>query len=101
MGAPIGNTNAAKGRKWREAIMRALARKSGSVEKGLDDAADKLVKLIHEGTVEDCQWAIDHIADRLDGRPAQAIIGGDEDDPPLVHRVERVIVRARPDATDG
>lgn len=35
------------------------------------------------------------IGDRLDGKPAQAIVGGDEDDSPInvVHKIERVIVR--------
>ncbi len=34
------------------------------------------------------------IGDRLDGKPAQAIVGGEDDDPAinLVHRIERVIV---------
>jgi hypothetical protein len=34
------------------------------------------------------------IGDRLDGKPAQAIIGGEEDDPAvkMVHKIERVIV---------
>ena len=38
--------------------------------------------------------AVSIVADRLDGKPAQAIIGGDEDDPAvvLVHRIERVII---------
>lgn len=41
------------------------------------------------------------IGDRLDGKPAQAIIGGDDDDPALqhIHRIERVIVR--PPNTNG
>jgi hypothetical protein len=45
--------------------------------------------------------AAKEIGDRLDGRPAQAVIGGDEDDPAInvIHRIERVIVR--PKASDG
>ncbi len=41
--------------------------------------------------------AIREIADRLDGKPAQAIIGGDGDDPAIsmIHRIERVIVDAQ------
>jgi hypothetical protein len=37
------------------------------------------------------------VGDRLDGKPAQAIIGGDEDDPELkiITRIERVIVDAK------
>ena len=87
-GAQPGNQNAAKARKWRAAIQRALARKSGSVDSGLDTAADKLVTLMHEGD----KWAIDHVADRLDGKVPQAIIGGDEDDAPV--RVEQILIRA-------
>jgi hypothetical protein len=43
--------------------------------------ADALVEKAIAGDVQ----AIKEIADRLDGKPAQAIIGGDEDDAPLRH----------------
>lgn len=74
--------------------MRALARKCGTVDQGLDAAADKLAALaIDDGD----KWALEEIGDRLDGKPAQAIIGGDEDDPPIKYqKVERVLVRAKP-----
>lgn len=92
MGAPVGNKNATRAKKWREAIMRALARKSGSVDAGLDAAADKLAALaIDDGD----KWALEHIADRLDGKPAQAIIGGDEDDNPI--KITGRIKLVRPD----
>jgi hypothetical protein len=41
------------------------------------------------------------VGDRLDGKPAQAIIGGEDDDPAvkMVHKIERVIVS--PQNTDG
>ena len=40
--------------------------------------------------------AAKEIGDRLDGKPAQAVIGGDEDDPAInvIHKIERVIVRS-------
>lgn len=41
-------------------------------------------KLIEQGKTGDLN-AIKEIADRTDGKPAQAIIGGDEDDPALKH----------------
>lgn len=43
------------------------------------------------------------IGDRLDGKPAQAIVGGEEDDPAIkmVHRIERVIVDPKPAASDS
>lgn len=82
VGGQPGNQNAVRAKKWREAIMRALARKSGTVDQGLDTAADKLVTLaIDEGD----KWALEEIGDRVDGKPAQSIIGGDEDDPPIKH----------------
>lgn len=92
MAAPVGNQNAARAKKWREAIMRSLARKSGTVDQGLDAAADKLATLaIDDGD----KWALEEIGNRIDGRPAQAIIGGEDDDPPIkVQKVERVLVRA-------
>lgn len=95
-GAPAGNQNAARAKKWREAIMRALARKAESVDGGLDKAADKLVTLaIDDGD----RWAIEEIGNRLDGKPAQAIVG-DDDAPPVrfIQKVERVLIRA--DASD-
>jgi hypothetical protein len=97
IGAQPGNRNAAKARKWREAIERALARNSDgkSVAAGLDQAADKLTALAFEGD----KWAIDHIADRVDGKVPQALIGGDDDDAPIkFQKVERSLVR--PDAKD-
>ncbi len=56
--------------------------------------ADKLVELAISGELQ----AIKEIADRIDGKPAQAIIGGDEDDPAIsfVGRIERAIIRANP-----
>lgn len=95
-GGQPGNQNASRAKKWREAILRALARKSGSVEQGLDAAADKLATLaIDDGD----KWALEEIGNRLDGKPAQAIVG-DEDLPPvrMISKVERVVVRA--DAPD-
>ena len=52
--------------------------------------ADALVNKAMTGDVP----AIKEIADRLDGKVPQAVVGGDEDSDPikLVHRIERVIV---------
>lgn len=70
--------------------MRALARKCGSVEAGLDKAADKLATLaIDDGD----KWALEEIGDRLDGKPAQAIIGGEDDDP-AIKTVSEILIRS-------
>lgn len=70
--------------------MRALARKSGSVELGLDAAADKLAALAID---EADKWALEEIGNRLDGKPAQAIVG-DDDAPPV--KMEGVLKLVKP-----
>lgn len=86
-GAPEGNTNAAKGRLWHEAIRRAIARKAaGNLNNGLDNLADKLVSAADSGE----QWAILEIGNRLDGKPAQAVMLGSDAENPVTfnHTVE-------------
>jgi hypothetical protein len=52
--------------------------------------ADKLVELAIDGDMQ----AIKEIADRLDGKPAQAIVGDSSEDPiNLVTEIRRTIVR--------
>lgn len=96
-GGQPGNQNAARAKKWRDAIMRALARKSGSVDAGLDAAADKLTALaIDDGD----KWALEEIGDRVDGKPAQAIIAtGDEEGGPIRHSLAVEYVKANGDPT--
>lgn len=69
----------------------------GVKTKKLRVIADRLVKEAMAGE----SWAIQQVADRLDGKPAQAIVGGDEDDPAisLIHTIRRIIVDPRD--TDG
>lgn len=88
-GAPLGNQNAARAKIWRAAIMRALERRQPADQrvKAIDELADKLIELVANGDL----GALKEFGDRLDGKPAQAIVGGDEDDPPVrVARVELV-----------
>lgn len=88
-GGQPGNQNAAKAKVWEQAIKRALARHSNkNVDSGLDDVADKLIAAAINGD----QWAIKEIGDRLEGKPAQSVsVGGDEDNPlKLVTTIEVV-----------
>ena len=79
-GAQPGNRNAKKGKAFKAALKRALAHKSNAtMSAGLDAIAKKLVEAAYEGE----QWAMREVMDRIDGRPAQAIIGGDDDDNPV------------------
>lgn len=99
-GAPVGNENSRKGKLWREALQRALELKSLELGKAhrnavLDDIA---MTLVNAGLLGE-QWAVKEIGDRLDGKPAQAIVGDDDHDPVrLLARIERHIVR--PQNTD-
>ena len=63
-GAPIGNSNAQKGRMWNEALRKAIAQDDG---KRLRASIEKLLNLASNGE----PWAIKELADRLDGRPKQ------------------------------
>lgn len=66
--------------------------------KTLRGLARKLLASAVEG--DNTLAAIKEVADRLDGKPAQAVIGGEEDDPSIrFERVVRTIVR--PEHTDG
>lgn len=69
-GAPVGNQNAAKGKRWADAIDRALAARS-KVEgiQALDALAEKLLTLADEGDL----GALKELGDRLDGKAAQSI----------------------------
>lgn len=92
-GAPIGNTNALRGRRWSAAIERALDKwpnkpESLSINKGIDDAAFAFVsKLMSEPDL----GYFKELGDRLDGKPAQAIVGDSSHDP---IQVQDITIRA-------
>ena len=72
-GAPEGNTNAAgrKNKQFNAALLRAIAQDDQGDANRLRKAAEKLLTLASEGE----QWAVKELADRLDGKSAQAIVG--------------------------
>lgn len=72
-GAPLNNQNAAKGRAWRDAINRALEKRSRvAAKEALDELAEKFLEMCDEKEVS----AFRELGDRLDGKPHQTI-GGD------------------------
>lgn len=83
--AQIGNTNAKNGDRARRAILRALARKGGDVAKGLDLAADELVKAATAGE----QWAQKELYDRVDGKARQQLAVTDPNGGPLTIQIVR------------
>lgn len=78
MGAPLGNTNAANTKKlWSAAIGRALAKRSKRDKvDALDELAEKLLQNCDQGDMA----ALKELGDRLDGKPAQAIVGANGGD---------------------
>lgn len=86
-GNPGGRPKAAK--LFRDALLVELKRADNNVER-IQRVAEKLVLNAMGGDTA----AIREIADRIDGKVPQAVIG-DEDNPiSLIHRIERVIVRS-------
>ena len=96
MAAPLGNQNAKKARLWADAIRRAVARRAGGdLSVGLDTLADKLIAAVETGDLP----ALKEFGDRIDGKPAQAIIGGDEGDNPI--SMNLAVSYADPSASQG
>jgi hypothetical protein len=88
-GAQPGNKNAAKGKEFRQALKRVMARRSGNVSAGLEKVAETLLDAADAKE----QWALREIMDRIDGKPAQALIGGDDDDP-AIKTMSEILLRA-------
>ena len=89
VGAPKGNSNAKRGKEWRDAIMRELRRvgeeRDGdalSYHKGLDACAQEFVKAVRAGDA----WALKELGDRIDGKAHQSI---DAD----INSVNRLIIQ--------
>lgn len=95
-----GNQNSGRKQEkpFRDALRMELAA-AGDDSKALRLIAQKLIEKASEGDMQ----AIKELADRTDGKVAQAIVGGDEDDNPInvVHRIERHIVRANSSDPNG
>lgn len=66
--------------------MKTLRRIAGGV---IDDALN-----MNPNNYQTRRDAVNMVADRIDGKPAQALIGGDDDDNPIkmLHTIERLIV---------
>lgn len=86
MGAPVGNQNAAKGKRWAAAIERALIRRAtgktledagerSELIMGLDLAAEQFVEQLF---VNKDLGYFKELGDRTDGKPAQTIAGDPE-----------------------
>ena len=86
MGAPVGNTNAQKGKMWNDALRRAIVQDD---HKRVRQAVEKLLDLAADGE----PWAIKELADRLDGRPAQLTTLENSDGTPLLAGIQVTFVK--------
>lgn len=91
MGAPLGNQNGVKAKRWSQAIDRALsARSKRDGIEALDKLAENLLALAEAGDL----GALKELGDRLEGKPSQQIIGAGEEGEHLIGVIKRVIVNA-------
>ena len=94
-GAPIGNNNGANKGIARRALLSALKRKSGIATSEAPEEFEALIRIwekqIDQATDGD-NTSCNNIVDRLDGKPKQAVIGGEDEDSPIniIHRIELV-----------
>lgn len=98
-GAPLGNTNAAKAKRWEAALIRAIeaypneisSDGSNALMAGLNKAASEFVKkMIDEANL----GFFREFGDRLDGKSAQSIMVSNPDGEEFktVTRIENVII---------
>lgn len=90
-GGQPGNDNAARGKEFRAAIQRALAKRSSGAgwRVALDKIATKLIELAEDGE----QWAVQEVANRMDGKPAQTtVLTGDEEGGPV--KIQSIEIKA-------
>lgn len=73
MAAPPGNKFAAKGKAWFDALRKECVQR---------DALAQLAKVVVDAALAGERWAVEEIANRMDGKPAQAVtVSGDPDNP--------------------
>jgi hypothetical protein len=83
MAAPIGNSNAAKGRMFYEKLRKCLVQEPHR----LDKIVNQLVTQAELGE----SWAVKEIIDRLDGKAVQVLENGDGS--PLLAGINVTFVR--------
>lgn len=77
MARPLGSLN--KDKPFREALRMELSALDDDDFRSLRGLARKLLQSAADG--DNTLAAIKEVADRLDGKPAQAVIGGEDGDP--------------------
>lgn len=91
-GNPKGNPKRAK--LFSQALLVALKRTDENNVEAIQRIADRMVKHALESEQFDVA-CVREIADRVEGKVPQAIVGDEENPMTLIHRIERVVVHAR------
>jgi hypothetical protein len=79
-------------KRFREALQAAVTEEGAGGHKRLRNIAEQLVRAAEGGDIQ----AIKEVADRLDGKPAQTVVGDDEADPiRVITEIRRSIVDPR------
>jgi hypothetical protein len=92
MAAAQGNQYSAKGKEWAQSLQRAMARRAeGDFRVTLAEIADVVVGKALDGDKD--AWR--EIADRMDGKTAQAVtVGGDAENPIQAHIIVEYVKAA-------
>jgi DNA-directed RNA polymerase subunit K/omega len=91
MAAPLGSTNRANGKRFANAVKQALEEyEDDKVKRG--EALREIARGLVADAIARDPIARKELADRLDGRPAQAIVGDDEHDP--IRTLSEIVIRA-------
>lgn len=90
-GAPLGNQNAKKAKRWQDALNKALARYA-SAEVTAGEALDKIAETVVIQALAGSKDAWQEIGNRLDGKVPQPVVG-DDDEPPVTIRGMIELVR--------
>lgn len=107
-GAPFGNKNGSKGKRWQEAIDKALKRFNRAATEDdpatqvkTGEALDHIAQTVVAAAIDGDWWAVAEIGNRLDGKPAQSIDFTDHtpdarnlSDAQLLERLERARLAA-------
>lgn len=80
-GAPLGNKNATRAKRWQEAIDKALKRFNRAKVEGdapqdevkAGEALDHIAMTVVAAAIDGDWWAVAEIGNRLDGKPPQSI----------------------------
>jgi hypothetical protein len=83
-------------KRFRGALEKLACERDAAGKQRIENVAEQLLRSAEAGE----GWAVTEFANRIDGKPPQAIIGDDDADPiSLIAEIRRVIVR--PDNPNG